>query len=249
MIVEYEDCDCTLDNFWENLKTIDPFHDLKLNCAIMSGFFSNYDENKNKTLKDFELELRKHNLDVGLIAAELSEHMVKAVSDKKLVVIKPQYMDLYVPINDRMSDIKPEHIAKYQLLYSCRPREYVIKETLENSKSIEENLEKLLDCGVCVCINEEKISPDDIMMKEKEKDTMNELSKGKKLLKLRELDLEKEFSVAYEKNKDAEMVVVGMKNNGGPILALSKDGRIVSNVGIHIYHDADGNKVHEYMII
>lgn len=148
MIAEYDDCECTIDNFWKNMKTIDPLHDLKLTCGIMNKYFSNYEENKNKTLKDLELELREHDLNVGLIAVNADEHVEKAISSGKVCLVKPQYMDIYSSKKgNSIKNIDPSHVAKYMLNYSCRPRQYVIQETLEHSKSIEE---KLLDCGVCM---------------------------------------------------------------------------------------------------
>lgn len=102
---------------------------------------------------------------------------------------------------------------------------------------------------MCVCTEEEKIRPNDKILQSQEKNILNYLSNGKKLIRLKKIDLETEFNKACEENEGADMVVVGLNRNGGPILALSKDGKIVSNIGIKIYHDSDGNKITSFILL
>jgi hypothetical protein len=93
--IEYEDCDSSMINFWKNVETLDPILNLSLTSMAFSGYFSHFEENKNKTLKDFELELRERDLNVGLIAVKIDENTKKAIHDKKIIYVKSQYAHLY----------------------------------------------------------------------------------------------------------------------------------------------------------
>ena len=250
MIAEYEDCESTVENFWKNMKTIDPLHDLKLNCSIMTDYFSNYEENNNKTLKDFECELRSHNLDVGLIAAEFNDDEKELIKNGTMIFIKPQYAEMYYSKKNK-KDIPDEYLSKYKLIYSCRSRDDVIKETLQHSATVEENLEKLLDAGIGICADTPKLEPSKNMslLSEKEKTFMNDLRKGRKLIKLKKLDLEKEFKEVYAQHNKAELMMVSMLNNGGPVFGLVEENKLVSNIGVHMYYNSDGKQVNEYVLI
>ena len=50
-----------------------------------------------------------------------------------------------------------EYSCKYYVKVSCRKREDVIKETLQSSKDMEENLEKLDESGYLTFINHPEI--------------------------------------------------------------------------------------------
>ena len=148
-----------------------------------------------------------------------------------------------------MECINSDHIAKYFTLYSCRPRDYVIKETLEHSKSIEENLEKLKESGDIISLDEEKfaISKSDKLLSEEEQSLSSLVLKGKKLLKVTKVDLAKILNKAHEENPDATLAMYAMAHDGSPIFALVKNNKIICPIGMKISHDSNGDKVCSYI--
>lgn len=248
---EWVDCEPTIENFWKNVKTVDSLMNLNFTSMILSGYFS-FSGNEDKNYRDLELELRENNINFGLIASnfENDNDLKKAINDKKVVLIKKKYQKLYRNRETSNIDaINPDHIAKYFTLYSCRPRDYVIKETLQHSKSIEENLEKLKESGDIISLEEDKfaISKSDKLLSESEMNLSSLVLKGKKLLKVKKVDLAEIFNNTLEKNSDATLAMHAMAHDGSPIFALVKNNRIISPIGLQISLDTNGNKVHSYL--
>lgn len=250
-MTEWEDCEQTIDNFWKNVKTVDTLMNLNFTSMILSGYFL-LPGNEDKDYRDLELELRENNINFGLIASnyENDKDLKKAINDKKVVLIKKKYQKLYRNKNtSNLECINSDHIAKYFTLYSCRPRDYVIKETLEHSKSIEENLEKLKESGDIISLDEEKfaISKSDKLLSEEEQSLSSLVLKGKKLLKVTKVDLAKILNKAHEENPDATLAMYAMAHDGSPIFALVKNNKIICPIGMKISHDSNGDKVCSYI--
>lgn len=246
MMVEWEDCEPTIENFWRNVRTVDPLNNLKFVGMILNGYYE-FPENKNKSAKDLELDLRAHDINFGLIASsyEDDEILKNDFNNKKITFIKKQYQYLY---NDNNIDVKPDHIAKYYIKYSCRPRKYVIEETLTHSKSMEENLEKLEESGDIINIIN-KLNNTEAELSKGDKDLSLLIREGKKLMKVIKVELSEIFKKTYEENKDAAMTMHAMGNDGSPIFALVKSNQIICPVGVKISIDTDGNKVQSYVAL
>jgi hypothetical protein len=137
-------------------------------------------------------------------------------------------------------------------IYSCRPREYVVQETLEHSSTVDENLEKLMDSGFGIVTRNltdsgEKISPSDKMLSIDEQNLSGELMAAKKLIILKYM--EKEFNKTLEENKDATTAVIGMGPDGGPVIGIVKEGKLLSNIGMTIYYNPKGQQIAKFMMI
>ena len=69
--IQWLDCESTYDNIIQNIKTIDRYNKLDLATMIIHSYYNLYD-NKISPY-DVEIELRKHNLNMGLIAVDWSK--------------------------------------------------------------------------------------------------------------------------------------------------------------------------------
>tara|TARA_B100000886_G_scaffold183994_1_gene126233 strand:- start:901 stop:1662 length:762 start_codon:yes stop_codon:yes gene_type:complete len=249
MIVEWEDCEPTIDNFWKNVKTCDPLNNLKFAGSILFGYYK-FEENFEKTPKDLELELRNHDLNMGLIADDYSDDndVKKAIDENKIVLIKSKYLRLYKNINN-IDEIDPEHISKYYVRISCRPRKYVIEETLKYSSSIEENLEKLDEAGEIVNINSDKskLSNNDVMLDNKEIDLSKLIIECRKLMKVKKVELSKIFEDSYKQFPKATMAMHAMAHDGSPIMALVNEDKIVCPIGVKITMNNRGERTEEFV--
>ena len=87
MEIVFENCEPSIKNFWHNVKTLDPLFKLNLMMMVMESY---YKLNENKNPKDLELELREHNLDVGLIASKVENDKtyMDLINSGKGIVIK-----------------------------------------------------------------------------------------------------------------------------------------------------------------
>jgi len=138
--VKWRDCEPTLENFIKNMKTLDKTYNLGLISPVIMSYFK---IEKGKTPLDLEKELRKHNLDTGLIAKPVSDdpYYSKIVNEGKGEnKSKLSYFG-------KSGEYPPEALADYIMIISCRPRKNVVEETLQIHDTMEENLTKLKDAG------------------------------------------------------------------------------------------------------
>ena len=246
MEVTWTDCEPTEENFWENLKRCDKYNRFG-DIVMLAQRFYEFDKNLGKTPKDFELELRKRDFNFGLIATHISQDPdIKAALDKnEIKIIKPQYF--YGKNKVNKEDLKDEHLSEYYIKFSCRPREYVIEETLEYSKSLDENLEKLELAGN-ICGNEnKKLSENDILLNNEQIEFGKLISKGMKMINFKKINFEEVFARYQSENPSATLGMVALGPNGGAIMGLVLDGRIICPIGLSISYDNDGNKKITYI--
>lgn len=247
--VTLEDCELSEENVWANIKNVDKLNQLDLMCLIMESYYKFH--NNTKTPKDLELELRKHNLNVGLIAVEWEKdnHYKKLVEENKGVIIQKKYRHEYFGTNlDSVFKVKAEHLTKYIVFLSCRPRNLVIEETLTHSKSMEENLKKLEKGGDFITFTEDCLEENHDIKIEKN-DVNSQLQAGKKLVKLQLIDYEKIFNQYKNDNPNAKIITYATLQNGTPFNILVEGNKIVCPIGFHPYTDSEGNSKIKYMPI
>jgi hypothetical protein len=241
--VKWIDCEPTLENFVKNLKTLDELHDLKLMSQVITSYF---EIERGKTPYDLEMELRKQNADTGLIAKDWTKdpYYMKLVKGGKGDVITRKYMEL----KKKPKRISSKYLSDHIMVVSCRSRENVIKETLESSESVEENLEKLKNAGFFYAREIRGVLEEGDI--EYPSDDINILiQKGYKLAILEEVDPKVEFESTIQNNPSAKLMVYALMRDGSPIYMITKNNKILSKVGINIYHDEEGNKKQRYVFI
>ena len=252
MEIVWEECEPTVENFWENIKNCDRHNSLQQMIMVIPMYYK-FEGNENKTPRDLEMEMRERGLNVGLIACDpLKDPSIKkAMENNSLKVIKSRYAYKKGSVNLR--NTTEEHNAKYNVIVSCRPREYVIKETLEHSSSMEENLEKLEEGGELVSIennsgNEYENESENVHnLTDEEKSISQLISEGKKLLRFKEVNLEEIFIEYKKRNPESEMKLYSMSRNGEPIMAMCNDTKIVCPIGMIATMDNEGK--HQYKFI
>ena len=247
MEIHWDDCEPNEENFWENIKRCDKYNRLQEMIMIISGYYL-LDGNQNKTPKDLELELRDRNFNVGLIASEQNydPSVKKGIDDGIIKIVKSNYVFNKIK-NVDLKNVPEDQLTNYHVLVSCRPREYVIKETLDHSSSMEENLEKLMIAGELVNKNETKISPDDVILSESEKSLSQLIREGKKLIRFKEVNFEEIFINAQKKYPNCQPQLYAMGRNGESILALINYGLIVCPIGICISITSTGEQKYQFV--
>mgnify|MGYP005696025125 CR=1 FL=1 len=223
-VVYWENTEPTIDNFWNNMKIADTLNSLQIILMLSEYYFKT---NKDKGYKDYELELREHNLDVGLIAERVSDN-------SNICNMTNNYFKKKEDENFNIHD----YVADYSVVFSCRPREEVISETLKHSESMEENLKKLEQTGVFVSSTEHIKDEPNVQALSEElgiglahaMSLSKLISLGKKKLILKNINPMEEFNNARYKNPGLEPSAIGF-NNGVPVFGLVKDNKLVSPFG------------------
>lgn len=226
--VYWENTEPTIDNFWNNMKIADTLNSLQIILMLSEYYFKT---NKDKGYKDYELELREHKLNVGLIAERVSDNITicnMVRSGKGLVIKKNMTNNFFKKKEDENFNID-DYVADYSIVFSCRPREEVIYETLKHSESMEENLKNLEQTGVFVSSNEQE-EPNVQVLSEEHMSLSKLISLGKKKLILKNINPMEEFNNARYKNPGLEPSAIGF-NNGVPVFGLVKDNKLVSPFG------------------
>ena len=247
--VTLEDCVLSEETVWENIKNVDKLNQLDLMCLIMESYYKLH--NYSKSPLDLELELRKHKLNVGLIAVEWAknDYYKQKVKNNQGIIIKKKFRHLYLEKDLKAStNINPEHLTKYIIFIACKPRNLVIKETLTHSSSMEENLNKLEHGGDFITFTNDILDEKtDIIIN---KDEINsKIHEGTKLIKLQLINYEKIFNDCKDKHPKAEVVVYALLENGNPFYILVENKQIICSIGFHPYTDSDGNTNNKYMPI
>lgn len=245
MQVSWENCEITDENFWENLRRCDQYNSLQNILMILPRYYK-LDGNEDKSPKDLELELRSRNFNFGLIACskEKDPSIKKAYEENKYTFIKPKYIFGKNKID--LTKLEPHHHATFYVIVSCRPRHFVIKEVLEHSSSIQENLNKLEEAGELtnkIVGNEDTLHKNDYILNDNEKTLSQLILEGKKLIKFEKVNFEETFKKAQEEYPNSEPKLYAMGKNGEPILALVNEGKIVCPIGICISMSANGKQI------
>ena len=245
--ITWDECERNIDTIWHNIGEIDQLNSLQLMGLVICSYYKFH--NNTKTPRDLENELREHNLNVGLIAVEWEkDEYYKNVVDKGVgVIIKRKDLGNYdKPPKTSKSDVDTNHLAKYVIFISCRPREYVIKETLTHSSSMEENLDKLAEAGDLFCFNNE----DDAFtgdIKIDQNDVNKQIQNGTRRIKLETISFENLVNEAKQLHPKADLAAHAFLNDGSILMALVDDNKIVCPIGLNIYHDKDGTQCVRYM--
>ena len=249
MEIIWEDCEPNEENYWENLRRCDKYNNLQNMIMVINRYYK-LEGNEDKTPRDLELELRKRNFNFGLIACEKESDPIvkKKYDDGEIKFIKTKY--IFGKNKVDLDKVEEQHFAKYNVIVSCRPREYVIKETLENSASMEENLEKLENAGE-ICNNmkgdTEPLSKSDYVFNEREKSLNQLILEGKKLITFKEVDFEEIFRNAQNQYPNSQPQLYAMGKNGEPILALINEKKIVCPIGLYICMSSTGEQTYKFV--
>ena len=228
-------CEPTTENVLKNVRTIDPLFNLDLMIGILESW---YKLNPEKSPRDLELALRAINppVNVGLIARKVHESMHDVIDQGTAQIIKRTSMVKCK--NLKLCDVKPEDIAEYEVIVSCRPRHLVIKEVLTCHPDESDNLHHLLYAGY-ITTGEETSVPDVHILNENERTTMERLSSGTVLLKLNKVNPREIFERALQENPGIEPVIIGTYHDGSPKLAIVKDGQLLCDIVMRIFYSGD----------
>ena len=245
--IEWKKCEFNLDNIWHNITEIDSINNLQLMVMVISSYYKFHNNNTTSAL--LENELRKRNLNVGLIAVEWEkDSYYKNIIDKGVGVIikRKDFGNYHKQTKISRSDIDSKHISKYVIFISCRPREAVIEETLTHSSSMEENLDKLEEAGDLIGFkNEDDAFKDDKKIDQNE--VNNQIQDGNMRIKLEKISFENLINEAKQLHPKADFAAHAFLNDGSILMALIDDNKIVCPIGLNIYHDKEGTQRVRYI--
>ena len=244
--ISYTECDVNEENIFKNITAIDPLLKLNLMSQIIESYYKFH--NYTKTPYDLELELRKRNLNVGLVAVDWTKnetYLKNVESGLGKVVLKNKYSK-YLGSG---LDFEEEDLAVYAVFISCRPRKYVIEEILSHSSTLEENLEKLKKSGDFIIYDEKKNSVlNDDVQKVDKNDFNTMLQEGRLLLTVKSIDAEEIFTKCCNENPGAKLELFSLLPDGSPLTVLTLDNKIICDIGVNIYFK-DGKKCMRYMSV
>ncbi len=229
-IIKWEDCEPSIENFWINMRIADVLNSLQTILMLSEYYFDTF---KDKSYKDFELELRDHNLNMGLIAEKVSnnDRIQEMINSGKGLIIKKEMVGEYLKEkNEKDFDLK-KYVAEYSVIFSCHPREEVITETLNHSDSMEENLEKLEKTGVFIPVGMETEDTQTIL--DNNLSLPDLIGLGKKKIVVTVVNPQEEFEKDHSKYLDLAPVQIGV-NNGLAVFGLVKNKQLVSSFGFEM---------------
>lgn len=210
-VVDWIPCEPSYDNILHNMQMLDRCGRQNVSMTLVIDSYYNYRRN-NITPYDVEMELRKMNLDVGLIAVEwrkYQQYQDFVTNNGGDVIMRKDFMiGQYTP-------------AKYLAVVVCKDRRQVVNETLEYNSSIEENLTRLKESG-------------DIVghLFNKYEDCYLEIQRGKMLVRIRIYSFREIFYDILESNPDARIVQI----HGG-LCVIIKNDVIISPIAIKTEED------------
>ncbi|AYV82016.1 MAG: hypothetical protein Homavirus2_20 [Homavirus sp.] len=214
-----------------NLLVADKHHQLKYVIACCDAWIK---RNKNATCQDLENMLRVGGFDTHLIAAQ-------SVLPENSSLVDFRYgCDNTVDNNN--NDNNSSNLI-YDCIYSCRPKEYALKELLKHSSSYEENFEKLNNVGR-ICFNSDIIDKKITQFSDSEKDILQQIRNAEVKLNVEIIDAKTHFEQTCNviRNKYGvypKKVVIGLNHHGGPIYGLALDDKLVSSIGYSEFYDDD----------
>lgn len=223
---------------FHNMKVGDDVHNLGLFIGGQSGYFN---ANPDKTFQDLELELRERNFNTHLIAKHPS---VDTTSGKFILGMRQSNgkitTDGYI----------------YECITSCRPRNYALEEVLQTWKTYEENFEALKEAGT-VMVTNSKMTEEELNNEVIDNGTTKVID-NKNPINLMSENKVKAIATyvpasevidnickqIFEKTgKQPTLSMCSINERGGPILAITLDNKIVSNVGLCIEYDSNGAQI------
>ena len=207
-VIDWAPCQPSYDNILYNMQMLDRCGRQNILMTLVIDSYYNYQNNKISPY-DVEMEFRKMNLDVGLIAVEwkrYSQYQDFVMNNGGDVIMRKDFM-----VGQYMS-------AKYLAVVVCKNRRQVVDETLKFNGSIEENLKRLKESGEIIG-----------HLLNKYEDSYLEIQQGKMLVQIRIYSFREIFYDILESNPDAR--VVQIHNSLGVIV---KNGIIISPVGVKI---------------
>lgn len=215
---------------WHNMKVADEMYSLQWFVAAATAWLSH---NKIKNHQELERELRKRNFNTHLFAHEKRD-------DPNLILKYPS----------KSFDNEDTSELKYECFYSCRPKEYALKEVIETNGSYEANFEKLKYAGV-ICVNDIEKTKDISNLEPVSIDENNPIqlvSKNKGKIEIKKVTEEEAINGELEKikiiyGKEPELSIIGMGQNGEAIMGMTIGGKLVSNIGVAMSRDKDGNLI------
>jgi hypothetical protein len=276
---EFIPCEPSIDVLWDNLITLDSYknnaNDLK--CIIAGGYFS-FKKNYNKTLSNFECELKKKKLKLSIIAHNISSNMQKSIDNGEIIIIKSQYVRLYqneyfynMTNEEFISNVNKNHIAKYYASFDFNRTQHKIrnKSAERNHRFISnENTKKLIDSGFPISVSY-ITSKSNISNKKRKLSLFDEIENNEnnyslydkeyifdKLMKseikitLKPIDIKSIFNDAWEYHKTQGAILeITDLNKNGPIKSIVKDGEILCDIGVQKQYDKHGASCVEYILL
>ena len=222
----------------ENLRQLAPSHNMDL---ILKGVLGWLNVTDGATLRDMELRLRKEELDVYLVADSNFDRDMFGLNMKN----------------------KSADELEHHCFVICREKEPAKKEFMERYRAmgfadetyeelVEINLERLSKTGFLGPKNagganmfSSASSPSEESM-----GPYRMLQYGRVLVEREVVDpmeqFVKQYKLAKEKfGEEPEGRIIGLGKTGGPIMGFYVKDHLVSDLGIHTYHNDKGEKVNE----
>jgi hypothetical protein len=204
---------------WHNLKQSDENYNLQVFIAASTAWLK---LNPTKSYQDLEKELRDRDFNTHLIA--------------KKSILKENYLIIIC------NDYKCENF-EYECIFSCRPKQSALNELLATWKSYDENFEKLAYTGNVCIDNNNPLNINDrnktIILNDQMKNLFQLIENNKKMVLFKDITVEEILNdlindIKDKYGKDPEHKLFGMTSNGGPIMVLTVDNSIVSDVAYTI---------------
>lgn len=207
-VIDWTHCQPSYDNILYNMQMLDRCGRQNIPMTLVIDSYYNYQNNKISP-HDVEMEFRKMNLNVGLIAVEWKKYLQYqdfVMNNGGDVIMRKDFMvGQYTP-------------AKYLAVVVCKDRGQVVDETLKYNGSMEENLERLKESGEIIG-----------HLLNKYEDSYLKIQQGKMLVQIRIHSFREIFYNILDSNPDAR--VVQIHDSIGVII---KNGIIISPVGVKI---------------
>jgi len=221
---------------WENFITADKNHKLDMICCLSTEWIKTHND---KNLQDLEREFRRKKMDTYII----SENKGKERRDHCELSLFRE--------NDNIT-------YEHEVVFSCRPPNYAMEELLQHWSSYDENFMALAQTGFIV-VKDEKccVNNRNECFREISKEQLSNLdliARGIKKLEVVRQTVDEVVENINNKceqkfGKKAEMKIIGMNYNGGPIMAFFIDNKIITNVGVSVAYDCNGNMRHDLINI
>lgn len=210
-----------------NLTIADKYLNLQFMIASSMGWLK---LNPTKNYQDLEMEFRSKNFNTHLLACK-----PKDIPNTHLGLHKDSDSTKY----------------EYECIFSCRPKEYAIKELLQHWPNYEDNLAKLDKAGSIIANsdnNEIADNKDIKKLNENEKDSIQLISENKKKISVTAVSAENYLNELIdmcekEYKRKPEEKIVGMAPNGSPIFGLFLGEELVSAIGFVMELNGKNEKV------
>lgn len=207
---------------WHNLAIADKYHNLQLFIAAARAWCR---LNPDKNYQDLEKVLRGRALNTYIIA---SQDKIPANADI-----------LFCNGSNQQTP------CQYHAVFSCRPNPHALQELLKHWNSYDENFDKLRNTGD-ICLKDRNTVDTNIRnFSEKEIDLSTIIINNRKKVIIQEQNIDKYLKeldnwCIAEFNKKCTQKLLAMAPDGAHIFVFVVDGQIVSEYGLSIKHDDNG---------